>query len=94
MVIHIGVFWAGGSRTSFIPNLRFPPLGGSCLCQTVKRSLEPGITCLWQVSGRSDLPFDRQVELDIDYARTRSLALDASILLRTVPAVLFARGAY
>jgi lipopolysaccharide/colanic/teichoic acid biosynthesis glycosyltransferase len=57
-------------------------------------AVKPGITCLWQVSGRSDLPFDQQVALDIDYARRRSLRLDIDILLRTVPAVLFARGAY
>ena len=57
-------------------------------------AVKPGITCLWQVSGRSDLPFDQQVALDIDYARRRSFRLDIDILLRTVPAVLFARGAY
>lgn len=57
-------------------------------------SVKPGITCLWQVSGRSDLPFDRQVELDLEYARTRSLRKDLKILWQTVPAVLFARGAY
>ena len=61
-----------------------------------RRRLEvkPGITCIWQVSGRSDLPFDQQVELDIRYAEERSLRLDIELLLRTVPAVLFARGAY
>jgi exopolysaccharide biosynthesis polyprenyl glycosylphosphotransferase len=57
-------------------------------------SVKPGITCLWQISGRSDLPFDRQVELDLEYARVRSLRKDLEILLQTVPAVLFARGAY
>ncbi len=57
-------------------------------------SVKPGITCLWQISGRSDLPFDRQVELDLEYARVRSLRKDIEILLQTVPAVLFARGAY
>ena len=48
----------------------------------------------WQVSGRSDLPFDQQVALDIQYARLRSFRVDLEILLRTIPAVLFARGAY
>lgn len=56
--------------------------------------VKPGITCLWQISGRSDLPFDRQVALDIDYAKQRSVLLDLEILFRTVPAVLTARGAY
>ncbi len=55
---------------------------------------KPGLTCLWQVSGRADLPFERQVELDIEYLRNRTVLMDLLILLRTVPAVLLARGAY
>ena len=54
----------------------------------------PGITCIWQVSGRSNIPFDQQVELDINYIRNQSLGLDLVLLLKTIPAVLFARGAY
>ena len=54
----------------------------------------PGITCIWQVSGRSNIPFDQQVELDINYIRNQSLGLDLILLLKTIPAVLFARGAY
>ena len=57
-------------------------------------AVKPGITCLWQISGRSDLSFEQQVNLDVQYARERSLLLDLEILLRTVPAVLMARGAY
>lgn len=56
--------------------------------------VKPGITCIWQVSGRSDIPFAEQVRLDIEYIIKRSMKLDVSLLLRTVPAVLFARGAY
>ena len=55
---------------------------------------KPGLTCLWQVSGRADLAFDRQVELDVDYLNRRNIFFDLLILLRTVPAVLTARGAY
>jgi len=55
---------------------------------------KPGMTCLWQVSGRANLPFSRQVELDIDYLARRNLFLDLQILARTIPAVLLARGAY
>lgn len=62
--------------------------------QRLRLSVTPGITCFWQVSGRSDIPFEEQVELDIAYAEQRSLMTDLGILLRTVPAVLFARGAY
>jgi lipopolysaccharide/colanic/teichoic acid biosynthesis glycosyltransferase len=53
----------------------------------------PGITGLWQVEGRSRVTFNEMVEMDIDYVRRRSLLLDLSILLRTVPAVLAGRGA-
>lgn len=55
---------------------------------------KPGLTCLWQISGRADVPFDQQVKLDLDYLRTRNLLVDLGILLRTIPAVLAARGAY
>ena len=54
----------------------------------------PGITCLWQVSGRADLSFERQVELDVEYLSKQSLLNDLYILVRTIPAVLTARGAY
>jgi lipopolysaccharide/colanic/teichoic acid biosynthesis glycosyltransferase len=54
----------------------------------------PGLTCLWQVSGRGDLPFERQLELDVQYIESRGFWLDMLILLKTVPAVLFGRGAY
>ena len=56
--------------------------------------VSPGITGLWQVSGRSDLTFDEMVLLDIYYVENWSLALDLSIVLRSIPAVLHARGAY
>ncbi len=54
----------------------------------------PGITGLWQVSGRSELPFDEMALLDIYYAEQWSPALDVKILLRTIPTVVFGDGAY
>jgi len=54
----------------------------------------PGMTGLWQVSGRADLSFDELVRLDFYYIETWSIWLDLVILVRTVPAVLFKRGAY
>ena len=54
----------------------------------------PGMTGLWQISGRSKLTFDDLVRLDFYYLEHWSIWLDVSILLRTVPAVLGARGAY
>lgn len=54
----------------------------------------PGLTGLWQVSGRSNLPFDDMVKLDIYYTENWSVWLDLKIMLRTIPAVLSGRGAY
>ncbi|MCP4176808.1 MAG: sugar transferase [bacterium] len=54
----------------------------------------PGITCIWQVSGRSDIPFNEQVELDKQYIGSKSLKNDFLILLKTIPAVLTGKGAY
>lgn len=61
-----------------------------------RRRLEviPGITCIWQVSGRSEIPFDQQVELDVQYIESQSFWTDIKILLKTVPALLFGTGAY
>jgi lipopolysaccharide/colanic/teichoic acid biosynthesis glycosyltransferase len=56
-------------------------------------AVKPGITGLWQVSGRSQLTLDEMIELDLEYVRRRSVWLNVEILLRTVPAVLRARGA-
>lgn len=55
---------------------------------------KPGITCLWQVSGRSEIDFRGQVKLDLDYIRSTSIWTDVKLLLRTVPAVLLGKGAY
>lgn len=54
----------------------------------------PGITGIWQVSGRSDIPFTGQVQLDLDYIQSTSLLGDIIILLKTIPAVLAGKGAY
>jgi len=55
---------------------------------------KPGLTCLWQISGRSELSFSEQVDLDLRYLQARSLGKDIAIIARTVPAVLTGRGAY
>ena len=61
-----------------------------------RRRLEavPGLTCHWQVQGRSEIPFPRQVELDVEYVEKGNLAVDVKLLGQTVPAVLTGRGAY
>ncbi|MBI5593882.1 MAG: sugar transferase [Deltaproteobacteria bacterium] len=56
--------------------------------------VKPGLTCIWQVSGRGDIPFSQQVKLDAEYVESQSLWVDLKILLKTIPAVLFGRGAY
>jgi lipopolysaccharide/colanic/teichoic acid biosynthesis glycosyltransferase len=62
--------------------------------QRQRLGVTPGITCIWQVSGRSEIPFEKQVELDLEYIATQSLWLDTVLLFKTVPAVLSGRGAY
>lgn len=57
-------------------------------------SVRPGITGLWQVSGRNDVSYRRRVAYDVAYSRSRSLAFDVWILAVTIPSVLFARGSY
>ncbi len=56
--------------------------------------VKPGLTCIWQVSGRGDIPFPQQVELDVQYIESQSLWLDIVLLLKTAPAILIGKGAY
>jgi lipopolysaccharide/colanic/teichoic acid biosynthesis glycosyltransferase len=75
-----------------------PPLPEEVAAYTPEQSrrlaAKPGLTCLWQVAGRSEIPFDRQVRMDITYIRQRSLWLDLKIIAKTIPAVLSGRGAF
>jgi exopolysaccharide biosynthesis polyprenyl glycosylphosphotransferase len=57
-------------------------------------TVKPGLTGLWQVSGRSDLSYEDRVRLDMYYIRNHSIWLDIQILFRTIPVLLFGRGAY
>ncbi|MBV9995258.1 MAG: sugar transferase [Caulobacteraceae bacterium] len=57
-------------------------------------AVKPGITGLWQVSGRNDVSYRTRVAMDCLYARNRGLLLDGWLILRTVPAVLLKRGCY
>lgn len=56
--------------------------------------VKPGITCLWQVCGRTEIPYEEWLALDVWYICHRTLSVDLQILVKTVPAVLSARGAY
>jgi lipopolysaccharide/colanic/teichoic acid biosynthesis glycosyltransferase len=62
--------------------------------QREKLSVVPGITCLWQISGRNHIGFTEWMRLDIEYIRRQSFGLDFKILARTIPAVLSRKGAY
>ena len=57
-------------------------------------NVKPGLTCLWQIGGRSDLSFREQVRLDKEYIQSPSVWKDLAILLKTIPAVISGRGAY
>ena len=75
-----------------------PPVPGEVAEYTLadRRRLDviPGLTCIWQVSGRGDIAFDEQVELDVQYIESQSILFDIKLLLSTVPAVMLGQGAY
>ncbi len=62
--------------------------------QRRRLSMKPGLTCIWQVSGRSEISFDKWMEFDLKYIDNWSLWFDLKILLKTIPAILSGRGAY
>ena len=57
-------------------------------------TVRPGLTGLWQVSGRSDVSYEQRVAMDVTYVRSKCLVLDLQILLKTIPAVLVRKGSY
>lgn len=75
-----------------------PPLPAEVAQYTLedrkRLSVKPGLTCLWQIGGRSTIPFEQQVRLDMEYIHSRGFWQDIRIMLKTIPAVLFGRGAY
>jgi lipopolysaccharide/colanic/teichoic acid biosynthesis glycosyltransferase len=62
--------------------------------QRQRLTVRPGLTCTWQVSGRSDIPFEQWIDMDLEYIRSWTMRKDIALLLRTIPAVLSGRGAY
>jgi len=75
-----------------------PPLPAEVALYTLedrkRLNVIPGLTCLWQIRGRSDIPFEEQVRLDKEYIRTRGIWNDLKILIKTPAAILSGRGAY
>ena len=56
--------------------------------------ITPGLTCIWQISGRSEIPFAQQCQMDVDYIEQQGILTDLTLLIKTVPAVIVGRGAY
>lgn len=75
-----------------------PPLPSEVARYTKEQKMRlmaiPGLTGIWQVSGRSEVPFEEQFAMDMNYIMNYSMRLDISILLKTIPAVLKSKGAY
>ncbi|MBA4136091.1 MAG: glycosyl transferase [Opitutus sp.] len=75
-----------------------PPVPGEVAKYTQadrrRLAVKPGITCIWQVSGRAEIDFPGQVRLDVNYIERQCLAEDVRILFKTVPAVISGKGAY
>jgi lipopolysaccharide/colanic/teichoic acid biosynthesis glycosyltransferase len=69
-------------------------VGQYAMNDRVRLEAKPGITCFWQIGGRSDIDFHGQVRLDLQYIREQSFWLDVWILVKTVPVVLLGKGAY
>jgi lipopolysaccharide/colanic/teichoic acid biosynthesis glycosyltransferase len=61
--------------------------------QRKRFSVQPGLTCIWQIFGRSNLPFEKWLELDLEYIENWSFWLDLKILFKTIPAVIKSKGA-
>ena len=64
------------------------------LADRARLSVTPGLTCIWQVSGRSEIPFPEQVRMDVRYIQQQSIGTDVKLLIETVPAVIRGKGAY
>lgn len=62
--------------------------------QRQRLTVKPGLTCYWQIRGRSNLSFDEWVDLDLEYIGRRNVALDISLILMTIPVILTGKGAY
>ena len=62
--------------------------------QRRRLSMRPGITCIWQVSGRNHIKFEKWMEMDLEYIDNWSLLLDFKLLFKTIPSVIFAKGSY
>ena len=62
--------------------------------QRQRMLVKPGLTCYWQICGRSDVPFDEWIEMDLKYINERSLKVDVKIILKTIKTVFCGEGAY
>ncbi|APG63449.1 UDP-phosphate galactose phosphotransferase [Sphingorhabdus lutea] len=75
------------------PSLASEVLEASAVSHARLRA-RPGLTCSWQVSGRAEIPYDQQCNMDIEYVNNPGLFQDIKLVFRTIPAILFSKGAY
>jgi lipopolysaccharide/colanic/teichoic acid biosynthesis glycosyltransferase len=84
-----------GDMSIVAPRPPLPSEVASYQPQHMKRlEVKPGITCLWQISGRSHIGFNEWMRLDMEYLKNRSLQTDFLIFMKTIPAVIARKGAY
>lgn len=62
--------------------------------QILRQTVKPGLTCLWQISGRTEIPYEEWLALDVWYIHNRTFWLDVQLILKTFPAILTGHGAY
>ncbi len=74
--------------------LPLPEVSTRTYAERRRLGVPPGLTCLWQISGRCEIPYHEWMQLDLYYIEHRGLLLDLEILIKTIPAVLSCRGAF
>ena len=94
--VFLGEMSLVGPRAYYFDELEFYMKSNPDFKKHIKEitSVKPGITGIWQVSGRSEIPFDKRIEIDLEYSRSKSIKKNLVILFKTPFAVLLKKGAY
>ena len=94
--VFLGEMSLVGPRAYYFDELEFYMKSNPDFKKHIKEitSVKPGITGVWQVSGRSEIPFDKRIEIDLEYSRSKSIRKNLVILFKTPFAVLLKKGAY
>jgi lipopolysaccharide/colanic/teichoic acid biosynthesis glycosyltransferase len=83
-----------GPRPMLDNEIRYCAQRHGAVAVSQRLAVKPGITGLWQISGRANLHFDERVKLDVEYAHGWSFRRDLAIMIKTIPALISSRGAY